>query len=262
MLHNILFKMALKKKLVFACFNLILFISILKLSEIPIANASVDVEVTASVAEFGDEYVYRYIVKNVGEDNAAESVYEFEVRHKGVKPTDHTEPNNWAYTAGDGVISWSTSWAQLKPKEMFTFSYFTLVAPPSEVLWRALDTNTGDFDFGMIYIGDDTTPPSTPKVRDEAGKISWESSDPESGIAEYQYAIGTTQGGTDVVDWKSVGANTFVIKDELGLKAGTYYFAVKAKNGSGLWSLIGTSDGIIIGTTTQGQETAISEKVN
>jgi hypothetical protein len=75
---------------------------------------------------------------------------------------------------------------------------------------------------------------------------SWSSGDPESGIAEYQYAIGTTSGGTDVVNWTSVGTDTAVTKTELNLTAGTAYcFAVKAKNGQGLWSNVGTSDGII-----------------
>lgn len=63
---------------------------------------------------------------------------------------------------------------------------------------------------------------------------SWSAYDPESGIAEYQYAIGTTKGGTDIVDWTSNGTSNFVDKVDLMLASGTYYFSVKAINGAGL----------------------------
>jgi hypothetical protein len=101
----------------------------------------------------------------------------------------------------------------------------------------------------------DSTPPTTPIVTDDGKYTSsttwlhatWSSSDPESGITEYQYAIGTSSGGTDVVDWTSVGTATGVTKTGLSLTQGTtYYFAVKAKNGQGLWSEVGTSDGITV----------------
>jgi hypothetical protein len=99
----------------------------------------------------------------------------------------------------------------------------------------------------------DTTPPTTPVVTDD-GVITtnltqlhatWTSSDPESGIAAYEYAIGTSAGGNDTVDWTSAGTETSVTKTGLSLSAGTtYYFSVKAQNGEGLWSAIGTSNGI------------------
>jgi hypothetical protein len=101
----------------------------------------------------------------------------------------------------------------------------------------------------------DSTPPTTPIVADDGEYTSsttwlhatWSSSDPESGITEYQYAIGTSSGGTDVVDWTSVSTATGVTKTGLSLTQGTtYYFAVKAKNGQGLWSEVGVSDGITV----------------
>jgi parallel beta-helix repeat protein len=99
----------------------------------------------------------------------------------------------------------------------------------------------------------DTTPPTPPVVTDDgkytssAGMLhaTWSSLDPESGIAEYQYAIGTSPGDTNVVGWTSIGTGTEVIRTGLDLIIGsTYYFSVKAKNGQGLWSAVGTSDGI------------------
>jgi parallel beta-helix repeat protein len=101
----------------------------------------------------------------------------------------------------------------------------------------------------------DTTPPTTPLVTVEGGPFagttqlhaSWNSSDPESGIVEYQYAIGTSAGGTDVVGWTSMGTASEVTESVIGLSVGTtYYFAVKAKNGQGLWSEVGTSNGITV----------------
>jgi len=98
----------------------------------------------------------------------------------------------------------------------------------------------------------DTTPPTTPVVTDDGKYTSsttwlhaaWSSSDPETGIVEYQYAIGTSSGGTDVVGW-AIDTATEVTKTGLSLTWGiTYYFAVKARNGQGLWSEVGISNGI------------------
>ncbi len=114
-------------------------------------------------------------------------------------------------------------------------------------------------DVDYTFTTTDVTAPTTPVVSDDGASTtdltqlhaSWTSSDAESGVTEYQYAIGTTSGGTDVVDWTSVGTDTEVTKTGLSLSAGTtYYFAVKAKNGQGLWSVVGTSDGIIAQETT------------
>lgn len=64
-------------------------------------------------------------------------------------------------------------------------------------------------------------------------------------MAEYQYAIGTSAGGTDVVDWTSAGASGGIDRTGLSLTVGTtYYFSVKARNGDGLWSAVAVSDGI------------------
>lgn len=99
----------------------------------------------------------------------------------------------------------------------------------------------------------DNTPPSTPIVLGGAvymktGNIiraKWNSSDAESGIAEYQYAVGTTIGGTNVRGWTSVGTSTNL--DIAGLPLQhmvNYYVSAKARNGAGLWSSIGTSNPI------------------
>jgi len=107
----------------------------------------------------------------------------------------------------------------------------------------------------------DTTPPSTPAVTDGGGftsdnarlSASWTSSDPESGIEEYQYAIGTSPGDPGsgyVVAWKSAGTATQATETGLSLQEGvTYYWYVRARNGAGLWSQAGASDGITVDLT-------------
>lgn len=108
---------------------------------------------------------------------------------------------------------------------------------------------------GSCTIAIDTTPPSTPVVTDDGDyttsitelHASWSASDPESGIAGYQYAIGTSAGATNVVGWTSTAASE-ATATELSLDTSgntTYYFAVKAINGAGMPSdPAGLSDGI------------------
>jgi hypothetical protein len=98
----------------------------------------------------------------------------------------------------------------------------------------------------------DASPPSTPVVTDEGAltanrtqlAASWVSQDPESGIREFQYAIGTSPGGTEVKSFESTTQNSIVVTG-LNLQPGTtYYFAVKAINTVGLVSNTSVSDGI------------------
>ncbi len=100
----------------------------------------------------------------------------------------------------------------------------------------------------------DTTPPTRPVVVDDGDYMNhttlhatWTSGDPHSGIQEYQYALGTTLGGNNVLDWTSTGTTAAVSKTGLSLTDGlTYYFMVRARNGAGDWSLAGNSNGIIV----------------
>jgi hypothetical protein len=112
--------------------------------------------------------------------------------------------------------------------------------------------------------GTDTTPPSAPPtVRDGTGSdiayttsstqlsANWDAStDNESGISGYQYAIGTTAGGTQTVNWTSLGNVTTVTKTGLSLTSGqTYYFSVKAVNTVGLTGSATNSNGQTVDTT-------------
>lgn len=87
---------------------------------------------------------------------------------------------------------------------------------------------------------------------DASGQLhaEWNASEGESGIEEYQYAIGTSPENIgSVLDWTSAGTNTSITTTGLNLVANTTYFiGVKAKNGVGLWSDVAVSDGITAAT--------------
>jgi hypothetical protein len=102
----------------------------------------------------------------------------------------------------------------------------------------------------------DTSKPSRPSVRDE-GRTTvvntylyayWSCSDTVSGIAEYQYQIRQDSIKGDLIrDWTSTGTESRVLAEGLSLDSGKrYYFLVRARNGAGLWSDTGYSDGIMV----------------
>jgi len=117
----------------------------------------------------------------------------------------------------------------------------------------------GSYD-GKVYCLRDTTskdltPPTTPVVTVPVPAIavgdpfaaSWTASDPDSMVAEYTYAIGTTAGGSDVAGWTSAGIETSINRDDLPLQAGrVYYVSVKARNPSQRWSDVGVSPGVTV----------------
>jgi len=109
----------------------------------------------------------------------------------------------------------------------------------------------------------DSTPPGQVLVRDGTGQdidssphtnmvsANWGSAiDEESGISRYWYKIGTTQGGSEILDWIDNGrVRSFsTSRTNLALVRGeTYYVTVKAVNGAGLRSESG-SDGFKVNT--------------
>ena len=115
----------------------------------------------------------------------------------------------------------------------------------------------------------DGTPPSIPMVIDDgiyttsntSLHASWSSADGESGIVEYQYQIRQgSPSGSVIVAWTSVGTTTEATRSGFvsgsgktqvnGLTNGvTCFWEVKARNGEGLWSASGFSDGITVDVT-------------
>ncbi len=105
------------------------------------------------------------------------------------------------------------------------------------------------YTFTVDYAGSigDTTPPSKPRITACAGfnpgtlTASWQSYDPDSQITLYEYAVSTSKGGIDIINWTTTVVQNFT-RTGLVLKPGqTYYVSVQARNEGGLWSQAGTT---------------------
>jgi hypothetical protein len=83
---------------------------------------------------------------------------------------------------------------------------------------------------------------------------NWQASaDPNSGVNQYEYAIGTAAGGTNIVNWTPNLQDLGDTARNLTLVSGTiYYTTVRVTNGAGLLSSIVTSDGILYLAKTTG----------
>ncbi len=88
------------------------------------------------------------------------------------------------------------------------------------------------------------------------------SSDSNSGISKYLYAIGTAPWSTDVVGWTGNGLSTSITKTGLSLtNMQTYYFSIQAINGAELTSTC-CSDGILVNTDTDVDEPVESRVIS
>ena len=122
--------------------------------------------------------------------------------------------------------------------------------------FNADNVENGNYTYGPFKY-DGTTVQITNlndgKYVDATGQLqaSWSGSDPESGVTEYQYAIGTSpEDLTSVRGWTTTGTSASVTTTGLTLVANTkYIFAVKALNGAGAWSDPVVSDGVTAATT-------------
>lgn len=111
----------------------------------------------------------------------------------------------------------------------------------------------GTLDLGPYYF--DNTPPSQPVVTDSGATTgltftaSWSAVDSESGIEWYEYAIGATPGGIELLGWTAPtppDAAGFSRSDLAMAANATYYVSAKARNRAQLWSALGNSDGVVL----------------
>jgi len=73
------------------------------------------------------------------------------------------------------------------------------------------------------------------------------SSDDNSGIVAYWYAIGTSPSASDIINWTNNGLNTSMSQNALSLVEGqTYYVSVYTENGIGLNSTPNSSNGVTV----------------
>lgn len=106
----------------------------------------------------------------------------------------------------------------------------------------------------------DTSPPPAPLVMDDGPvtgsttqiHASWSVADPQSGVENCQFSIGTSPGATDITPWMNVGQSRSITKTGLSLPLGTTcYFNVRAQNGMGAYGPVGSSDGITVTVPSQ-----------
>lgn len=87
--------------------------------------------------------------------------------------------------------------------------------------------------------------------------INWNNAnDTHSGIFRYYYAIGTSAGNSDVVNWTPITTNSITINGLLLINGQKYYTTIQSENYAGMRSVVSASDGQLYYNLT----TAISEE--
>jgi hypothetical protein len=97
-------------------------------------------------------------------------------------------------------------------------------------------------DLASVKI--DKTPPTTPTVDcwqppDATTHAQWSSSEPDSSIVQYRYAVGTGSGCDNIRNW-TYTTDTSVVIAGLPIRT-TFYVSVKAQNTFGFWSDAGST---------------------
>jgi hypothetical protein len=138
--------------------------------------------------------------------------------------------------------------------------------PPCDLPLIARDTPAATPDLGRdlesadletVDVPGDLTPPVLIRINDGTGAdidtqksvnvlaANWAFEDLESGIARYEWAIGTSSGAIDTMGWTDVKESMTASHTGLYVSGKTYFVSVRATNGAGL-STIATSDGISV----------------
>lgn len=99
---------------------------------------------------------------------------------------------------------------------------------------------------GQVFDGSDAD--LTSQASSTELSANWVGFVDDSGlIASYEWAIGTSPGGTQVQTWASVGGNTSAANSTLVLEPGqTYFCAVRAYDAAGNVSVAASSNGVLI----------------
>lgn len=121
----------------------------------------------------------------------------------------------------------------------------------SAVAYHDLNVDwTNPADIGYIYDGTGADIDTTSSYTDLSA--NWNtSSDTQSGIADYWYAIGTAPGDSNTVGWTNAGLDTAITHTGLNLTFNmVYYVSVKARNNAGLFGNVKTSNGQVVYNTS------------
>lgn len=176
---------------------------------------------------------------------------------------------------GPGTISkyrvaWDTSathvWGSAGEFDWPGSSISLVAAPGASYYLHLQGYNSAGVANGSADLGPYKYDPSAPTVTSVTASLtggsttslsaSWTGSDPESGIQNYEYSVGTAQGLDDVKGWTSAGTAQSAVISGLSLSlGGTYYVNVRATNAAGLVSSVASSPGVLASLqfTTAGQ---------
>ncbi|XP_048258679.1 uncharacterized protein LOC124137747 [Haliotis rufescens] len=196
---------------------------------------------------------FEFIDEESGLDHFKYRVYQL---YRGSKHQIYPESGKWAIISDPSIHSLSQPGLRLKPGALYSVR---VGAANKAGAVAAYDTN------GVLL---DNTPPKMKWVyagilsgnveevidgyivqSDPRGiKATWFATDIQSGIKSYMVAVGTSRGGTDILDWKDVGSDrnkyvdglTLTVTD-LDTMTPVYYVSVKASNGADLTSDVITS---------------------
>ncbi len=152
--------------------------------------------------------------------------------------------------SGLGLLAGDSGTFSFTPAGEGTYDFYTIAGDPAG---NIEDPPTfPDKDATTVV---DDSPPAVPVVTDDGTYTGYTDrfhatwtcgGDSVSGVVQYDYAIGSSAGATDVVGWTDNATLTEVTRFGLELEDGSSYFiGVRAVNGAGLMS-VGWSDGILV----------------
>lgn len=178
-----------------------------------------------------------------------------------VDTSPYTTGNSISFRSGDAVLEANNIkvYHERGTSEMVTINTgndiqnqnFNPTTHAAKIKSIAIDSASNVSGIGEVLVNVDWTPPtSIAAINDGLGadiditttnsqlSANWSpSTDPNSDLQRYWYAIGTSPGAIDVVGWTDNWYNDTVTHTGLALVEGTtYYFSVFAENGAGLFS--------------------------
>lgn len=164
----------------------------------------------------------------------------------GTKSTDASSILVTCSTATVGSVTYPTTTSWSCPLTNLTSGTNTITVKAKDAAGNISSAASASIVYNSVSF-------PAPVVTDDGAYTSsttllhatWTISTPN--IVEYQYSIGSgSAGATNVKGWTSTTLKD-VQATGLSLAVGTtYYFNVKAKNDQGIWSAVGSSDGITV----------------
>ena len=192
-----------------------------------------------------------------------------------VDGTPYTSGNSISFRSGDAILETNNMkvYHNRSSSELVTintgndiqYQNASPLVQAAKVKTIAIDSSNNISSIAEQLVNVDWTPPlDIPSINDGLAadinvftnnteiSANWlPSSDPNSDLQRYWYAIGTSSGATDVVGWTDNWINDTVTHSGLALTEGvTYYFSVFAENGAGLFSDTIYSDGQLLQAPT------------